>query len=185
MIGIVLVLILFVSVALIFVIGKSQSNLHLSRIPSPKKHPLFHNAWVFRSLSPDSLIDGLEKWKQQLGSVYHFTFYPFHRGLIFVSDPKIVDQLLLEISDPVKQSSYRFLKRWLGDGLFSTTGAAYEKRLKIISCAFNTASMNHLMTKMNKYSGKFIDILKGNLDTNIVVSDMLKNLPLDVFYGTV
>jgi cytochrome P450 family 4 len=155
----------------------------LSKIPSPKKLPLIHNAWNFRASSSDTILDELDSWTRQLGSVFHFTFYPFHAGMIFVSDPEIANQLLLNIHDPVKLSVYHFLKRWLGNGLFSSTGAQYKKQKKIIAPVFSLASTHHQMTKINKYADKLIGIMRSDFNKNFHVTKLMKNLALDVIYG--
>lgn len=75
--------------------------------------------------------------KNDLGTVYQFTFDPFDDGAIIVSDPKVAEYILTSQKNLDKTEDYNFLVRWLGTGLLISTGKKWHQRRKIITPTFH------------------------------------------------
>lgn len=130
----VIVLLLYVFSRLNF----SRRDKLFSKIPSPPKWFLLHNAPNVFGLSTDELFEKFNGWYNEFGDIFHITLHAFDDGTIFVADSKIAEALSLHQTDRKRALLYKPLSRWIGrNGFFLSKGDALKSRVKIIAPVFN------------------------------------------------
>jgi hypothetical protein len=146
-------------------IKTSRRDYLLSRIPSPKKNLIFHNALEVLGLDLNGIFKKFESWYHELGDVFHVTFHQFDCGTVFIADHKIADVLSLSAPDRTRSIMYKPLARWIGnDGFFLSSGNRLKTRMKMIANAFSP-----------RFSQK--------VEVEFVIENMLFNLLFFIVHG--
>nr|QZM07479.1 cytochrome P450 monooxygenase CYP4BN53 [Lasioderma serricorne] len=83
--------------------------------------------------------------------------------ILFVSDVKIVEWLLSSNKHIQKAFQYKFLSRWLGLGLLTSTGNKWRTHRKIITPAFHFKILEDFIGIFNKASDILVEKLKNEV----------------------
>lgn len=154
-----------------------------SKIPSPYKYPLIHNAFEFMGLPAEGIFKWLERTNASLGSVYHWTNHLLSDGIVVVSDPKLAETLLTSQKLIDKGEGYELLREWLGTGLLISSGKKWFQRRKILTPAFHFSILEKFVEIMDEQGQVLVEKLK-KLDGEEVDFFPLANLyALDVICG--
>ncbi|XP_025831456.1 cytochrome P450 4c3-like [Agrilus planipennis] len=93
--------------------------IYLRKIPGPQRIPVLGNALDFRNSV--AFLPKLLECKNKYGDVYQISF-GFQEPHIIVSDHKLVQFILSSTKILDKSVNYKFLHKWLGQGLLVSTG---------------------------------------------------------------
>ena len=146
-------------------------NLLMSKIPTPSKYPIIHNAHNFIGKSPKELFDLLESFANSLGPVYVLSGNPFDNGSLIVADPKVAETILSSQKLLDKGEDYERMKSWLGTGLLIATGKKWHQRRKIITPSFHFQILEKfveimdeqgkvLISKLEPFDGQQVNIYR-------------------------
>lgn len=130
---IVISLFLFVATTLyVLYLLKYGRRIYLfSRIPSPKKKFLFHNALEFLNITLEDLFKKFQRWHDEHGLIYHISVHPFDCGVFFVGDAKIAEALSLHQPDRSRSKTYVAVSRWIGaDGFLLSPVDQIKSKMK-------------------------------------------------------
>lgn len=155
-----LLLSVLVIAPLLFILYQAKygrRNKLYSKIPSPKKKFLLHNALEMLNLSLKGIFEKFHSWHNDLGDVFHITLNAFDCGIVFIVDPKIAEAVSLHQPDRSRSILYRSLSRWIGDdGFFLSEEKRLKNRMKSINAVFNPKFHERVSTRalawtLNKY----------------------------------
>ncbi|KAL7031167.1 hypothetical protein ACKWTF_006920 [Chironomus riparius] len=146
-----------------------RRNFLLSKIPAPKKLPIFHHLIEFIGKDAKDVFDWLEEQGNKFSPVYQFTVSPFDPGCAVVSDVKIIESLLTSQVLLNKTVDYDLLVPWIGTGLLISTGKKWFQRRKLLTPGFHFQILEKFVDIMNeqakvfvkqleKHDGKFVDV---------------------------
>ena len=146
-----------------------RRNYLMSKIPAPKKLPIFHHLIEFMGKDAKDVFDWLEEQGNKFSPVYYFTVSPFDPGCAVVSDVKVIEALLTSQVLHDKTIDYDLLVPWIGTGLLVSTGKKWFQRRKLLTPGFHFQILEKFVDIMNeqakvfvkqleKHDGKFIDI---------------------------
>ncbi|XP_070493279.1 cytochrome P450 4d1-like [Chironomus tepperi] len=146
-----------------------RQNYLLSKIPGPRKLPIFHHLIDFIGKDAKGVFDYLEIQGEKFSPVFHLTVSPFDPGSAIVSDVKIIEALLTSQVHIEKTIDYDLLVPWIGNGLITSSGKKWFQRRKLITPGFHFQILEKFVDIMNehskvfikqleKYDGKFVDI---------------------------
>lgn len=125
-------------IVVIYWIKFARRDNMFSKIPSPKKNFLLHNAAEFLGVSVEEIFKKIEKWHKELGDVYHVTLHPLDCGMIVVADHNIAEALSLQQPDRHRSRFYEAISRWIGaDGYFLSPEKELKNQIKPILMATN------------------------------------------------
>ncbi|CRK87607.1 CLUMA_CG001403, isoform A [Clunio marinus] len=157
-----------------------RRNELLAKIPSPKKHPIFHNTLEFYDKSHKEIFEWLENARMTLGHVYHITSDPFSNGDIIVSDVKIAENILSSQKILKKANDYDLMRSWLGDGLLISSGKKWFQRRKIITPAFHFQILERFVETMDEQGKVLIEVLNKFNGEDINIYPFINLYALDV-----
>jgi cytochrome P450 family 4 len=177
------VVVVFITWLVLFQLKNRRRNQLLSKIPSPRKYPIVHNAIEFVGKSPKQIFKWIEQMSNELGSVYHFTVSPFDMGKIFVRDPKIFETILTSQKNLNKTQAYQLLRPWLGEGLLVSEANKWRQRRKILNPAFHFNVLEKFVAVMEKQSNILCEILLKFDGKEINIVPLINLFALDVISG--
>nr|CAD7194205.1 unnamed protein product [Timema douglasi] len=103
-------------------------------------------------------LQSLVRLRNKFGSI--FRLWLGSELFIFVSDPKYVETILSSSKLLDKGNNYKFLHRWLGAGLLTSSGPTWRKHRKIISPTFHFKILEGCMDVFNANSLKMVQKLQ-------------------------
>nr|WCC58128.1 cytochrome P450 [Pharsalia antennata] len=121
----------------------------LKWIPKVPGHPILGNVMDFGKTTDTLKV--LSSYLKQCGGFCSIDLIV--KKKIVISDLKLLEFLLTSTKILDKASEYKFLHRWLGDGLLTAKAARWRKSRKIITPAFHFSIL-----------GQFVGIYESNAD---------------------
>ena len=103
---------------------------------------------------------------------------------IFITNPKDVEEILLNRKLTVKSDFYHFLKDWLGNGLILSDGEKWFQRRKIFSKSFHFKILEDFLEVFNKNGSIFVNHLEKSNGEVIDVFPKLALCALDIICET-
>nr|CAD7588092.1 unnamed protein product [Timema genevievae] len=132
------------------------------KLPGPPCIPLLGNTRDIGALKMNvnnrDFLQSLVRLRNKFGSI--FRLWLGSELFIFVSDPKYVETILSSSKMLDKGNNYKFLHRWLGAGLLTSSGPTWRKHRKIISPTFHFKILEGCMDVFNANSLKMVQKLQ-------------------------
>jgi len=100
--------------------------------------------------------------------------------MIFVADPKYLEEIMSSMSFVDKSDEYNNFKCWMGTGLLTAPGAKWHKRRKMITPAFHFKVLDQVADVFNKNAETFANILKGTKSEYIDIFPLTNLCALDI-----
>jgi cytochrome P450 family 4 len=157
----------------------------LSKIPAPKKYPIIHNSIEYLKIDPKHTFYWFIDMDKKYGPVYHMTTHPFDEGFCFISDAKVVEDLLTNQQEISKTTDYDMLKEWLGTGLLISSGKKWHQRRKILTSGFHFQILEKFAQIMNEQAKVFMKKLESADTTNVDFLPIVKLFALDTVCGKI
>jgi hypothetical protein len=96
-------------------------------------------------LNPNNTIQKVIQWHEKLGEVFLMTKHAFDSGKIFVSDPKIAQEISFHDPKRLFSSSYVSLVPWLGStGFIQENWTRSKKFLNLLICSLMCEGMQRV-----------------------------------------
>ncbi|KAJ0179419.1 hypothetical protein K1T71_005131 [Dendrolimus kikuchii] len=108
------------------------------------------------------------------------------RLLVFLYDPRDVEQILSSHVHIDKADEYRFFKPWLGNGLLISTGQKWRSHRKLIAPTFHLNVLKSFINLFNANSKAVVDKLKketGTFDCHDYMSECTVEILLETAMG--
>nr|XP_022915869.1 cytochrome P450 4C1-like [Onthophagus taurus] len=143
---------------------KWRKNIYndIEKIPGPKTYPLIGTLYHFFGAQRHDIYRILAEITAK--------YKPFYRMWnaripeIHIMKPDHVEQIMSSSVQIRKGSRYRFVKRWLGDGLLLSDGAKWHQRRKLITPTFHFKILENFMDVFSENSNILIDHLETKCD---------------------
>ncbi|CAH1108888.1 unnamed protein product [Psylliodes chrysocephalus] len=140
---------------------KRQSK-YLKHVPGPKPNPLFGNMLDF-AVPSHQFANVLENYINQYGMIFQLFAGPLSSALI-ISDEKLIEYVLSSTKTIEKTDHYKYFHNWLGTGLFTSKGAKWKERRRMLTPAFHFSILDHFLEVFNSVSYIFIKQLEKHED---------------------
>lgn len=176
----------FVLLATLFVWIQTKTrrkNELLSKIPSRKKVFFLENSLEFYGKSPQGIFDLFEDMRNELGSVYHYSFSWFDSGFLMVSDPKFCEIVLSSPTLLDKSDDYEAMRNWLGNGLLLSTGKKWQQRRKMLTPTFHFQILEKFVEVMDENCKTLLQKLQTSEGKELDIVPYLKLFTLDIICG--
>lgn len=160
-----------------------RQNYLLSKIPGPKKLPIFHSSLEFIGKSPIAIFKWLEDKTKIYGPVWHFTVTPFDTGCAVVTDVKVIETLLTSQVLLEKTVDYDLLVPWIGTGLLISSGKKWFQRRKLLTPGFHFKILDRFVKIMNEQSKVFVQQLSKHDGTKVNIFPLVNLFALDTICG--
>jgi cytochrome P450 family 4 len=160
-----------------------RKNELLSRIPSRKRKFLLENSMEFYGKTSKGVFDLFEEMKNELGSIYAFSFSAFDGGYVMISDPKLAEIVLLSQKLIDKGYDYESMRDWLGNGLLLSTGKKWQQRRKILTPTFHFQILEKFVEIMDEQSRILVAKLERTNGKEVDIFPHLSLFALDVICG--
>lgn len=146
--------VVLLSVVAIYWINFARRDELLSKISSPRKHFLLHNAMEFLGVSLEDVFKKIERWHEEIGEVFHVTLHPFDCGMIVVANPRIAEAISIHQPDRHRSRFYEAIARWIGaTGYFLSREKQLKSQIKPMMMATNPKFNERVRHKLT--SSKF------------------------------
>ncbi|XP_065910276.1 cytochrome P450 4B1-like [Dysidea avara] len=153
---------------------------HLRSLPSPTpRHWLWGHALEIGPTLKTMLYIQENHKKYPKWCVYWIgPFIPF----VFTADVEIMKIILQQPGESPRPPSYRFFYKWLGDGLFTSSGAKWRRHRKMLTPAFHFDILKQYIPVYNEVSHKLVEIWSGLADSgeSVEITEYLHSYTLDV-----
>nr|CAD7461036.1 unnamed protein product [Timema tahoe] len=140
---------------------KKMSELS-EKIPGPPTIPLLGNALDVRAFSSSvrnkAFFDASLRLRKQYGSIFRLWLGP--QLFILLSKPKYIEVILSSNKLLDKGSNYKFLDKWLGTGLLTSTGAKWRNHRRIITPTFHFKILEDFLEVFNTNGRKMVEKLR-------------------------
>nr|QIK02100.1 cytochromes P450 family 4 [Holotrichia parallela] len=129
---------------------------YLKNIPGPRGLPLIGNSLDIASTTTilPTLISYYNKYKRS------FKVYIGSQPYYFATDVKDLEFILSSTTILTKSAIYKFISKWLGIGLLTSTGNRWRKHRKIITPAFHFQILEDFIEVFNSQSEILVSKLK-------------------------
>nr|AAT38512.1 pheromone-degrading enzyme [Phyllopertha diversa] len=154
---------------------------YLKTVPGPARTPIMGN--IPDIGSPVSFLEDLLK----LSYMYkgNFKLYIGAQPRVFLVEPKDLEFLLNSTSLLTKSKSYKFLYRWLGAGLLTSSGNKWKKHRKIITPAFHFQILEEFIDVFNSASDVLVEKLNAAPNkSSIDIYPFIARCTLDIICET-
>lgn len=171
--------------ALIYNIAKRKFDEFISLykdIPREPIVPFFGHSlgFVFKKPS-EALKTGIDNISRLKGTGL---FIMGFNARIFITDPKDVEEILMNRKLTVKSDFYGFLKDWLGEGLITSNGEKWFKKHKILAKSFHSKILEDFVDMFDKNSLIFVNKLKKCEGRSVDVYPIIALCALDIICET-
>ncbi|XP_018564639.2 cytochrome P450 4d2 [Anoplophora glabripennis] len=162
-------------------ISWKRNERRLKWIPKVPGHPIFGNVLDFGKTTDTLTI--LSKYTKSHDGLCMVDLV--FRKLVLITDLKLVEFFLTSTKILDKSSEYRFLERWLGDGILIAKAARWRKSRKIITPAFHFGILARFVSTYDSNAEIMVQLLekevgKGSVD----IYNYVTMCTLDVIYET-
>ncbi|KAL3271397.1 hypothetical protein HHI36_021878 [Cryptolaemus montrouzieri] len=159
----------------------SKDRKCLETIPGPKPYPLIGNAQDFRTT--EELISVYIRYMKNYGDLMKFWIGSTLK--ILISDPNVSEALLTSTKNITKDSGYRFLHSWLGEGLLTSGPTRWRKHRKILTPAFHFQILEKFVATFENATTVFIQKLRKHKDIrNLDIYPLVDLCSLDIICET-
>ncbi|CAG9825078.1 unnamed protein product [Phaedon cochleariae] len=129
----------------------------MDRLPGPKPLPILrHLLDLF--CEQGEFWRRLRKWSKDYGPMYNLA--AMHFPSVNISGPEEFEVIASTMKHIEKADVYLFLRRWLGEGLLTSTGSHWQTRRKILTPAFHFSILQQFVTVFNKETDRLVEVLK-------------------------
>ncbi|XP_019772616.2 cytochrome P450 4c3 isoform X1 [Dendroctonus ponderosae] len=141
----------------------------VEKLPCVRKKFFLIGHLDFVGITKEEAFVKTREWTKDAPAVAHLITGP----LMFVGlkGPYEIESAIGSMKHMEKSFLYKFLNRWLGEGLLTSTGLKWQKRRKMLTPAFHFTILQQFVSTFNKEVKRFVDEIEtGNLNkpTNIV-----------------
>nr|QST15027.1 CYP4BY3 protein [Diaphanosoma celebensis] len=144
----------------------------IEAIPGPRGVPFFGILFQVSDDHAARLATVQRRWVADHGPIYRAWAGP--RPLVALSSPELMEPILSSQKHISKGFEYSFLKAWLGDCMFLTTGARWKSRRRLLTPAFHFQILSSFFDVFNEQSRVLVDILER-------IVDQQGDQPTDIF----
>ncbi|KAK5646140.1 hypothetical protein RI129_004604 [Pyrocoelia pectoralis] len=137
-----------------------SSEKYLKKIPGPTPLPIIGN---IHQIGTDA--GGLEcicRFQQKYGSIYKIRTM-FDIANVFISDPKLAEEILKSHELLDKGATYDFFHSWLGTGLLTSTGKKWKEHRRMLTPSFHFKILEGFIDTFNKYGNVLISKLESEV----------------------
>ncbi|CAG9839079.1 unnamed protein product [Diabrotica balteata] len=125
------------------------------RLPGPKGQVFMSE---FQN-NPALFFNNVRKWSKTYGPIYRLNFSYIY-FTVNISGPEQLEKILLQTKNNKKGQTYKFVTRWLGDGLLTSNGTKWQKRRKILTPAFHFKMLEQFLNTFHAETKKLVNILE-------------------------
>lgn len=137
-----------------------NSEKHLKKIPGPTPLPIIGNIHQVGAAADG--LDCIWRFQQKYGKIYKVRTM-FDIANVFISDPKIAEEILKSYELLDKGATYNFFHSWLGTGLLTSTGKKWKEHRRMLTPSFHFKILEGFIDSFNKYGNVLISKLEGEV----------------------
>nr|UUB32718.1 cytochrome P450 CYP4EX1 [Dendroctonus valens] len=117
------------------------------------------------------------EWVKNAPAVTHLITGPLM--LVGLIGPDEIENVIGSMKHLEKSFLYKFLNRWLGEGLLTSTGLKWQKRRKMLTPAFHFSILQQFVSTFNKEVKRFVaEIETGYLNKPVNIVPFVSNFSL-------
>jgi cytochrome P450 len=121
--------------------------------------------------------------KNELGSIFAYSFSILDGGYVMISDPKLAEIVLSSQKLIDKGEDYESMRDWLGNGLLLSTGKKWQQRRKILTPTFHFQILEKFVEIMDEQSKILVGKLEKTNGKEVDIFQYLSLFALDVICG--
>ncbi|XP_057367005.1 cytochrome P450 4C1-like [Daphnia carinata] len=166
--------------------SRSRTVKLINAIPGPKPLPLLGNLLDLDVYSEESLKMMTIDWVKQYGPIYRVWLCT--RPIVALSSPELVQEILASSKHITKSSDYSNFSSWLGNCMFTSTGAHWKNRRRLVTPGFHFQNYNNFIDIFNEKSSncaaEFERIIDTQGHTKMDVTHLMANCALNIICET-
>nr|QST15029.1 CYP4BY5 protein [Diaphanosoma celebensis] len=149
-------IVLLVSVVVVYWARWRNSRIVrlVSRIPGPKGLPFIGNILDAACQPTEWLLKCMVHWVRRYGPIYKG--WIGGHPVVVISSPELMEPILTSQRQIAKADEYSFLRLWLGDCMFLTTGDRWRTRRRLLTPAFHFQILNSFFDVFNERSQQLV-----------------------------
>uniref|UniRef100_A0A6P7H5Q4 Cytochrome P450 4C1-like n=1 Tax=Diabrotica virgifera virgifera TaxID=50390 RepID=A0A6P7H5Q4_DIAVI len=93
------------------------------------------------------------------GPIYRLRFSYIY-FTVNISGPEQLEQILLQTKNNKKGQTYKFVTRWLGEGLLTSSGTKWQKHRKILTPSFHFKMLEEFLRTFHAETEKLVNLLQ-------------------------
>ncbi|XP_055382256.1 probable cytochrome P450 313b1 [Condylostylus longicornis] len=175
-------LLIFITLLTIYLWSNiNKYKLHW-KLGGPFGLPFLGSALKFLRL--ESFLKNLSEFERRHGSPYCCWLGSI--SFVVISDPDSMQTILTSENCTTKTFFYKFLSKYIGDGLFTSSPPKWNNRVKFMKPAFKNKILGSFYPEFNKQGDYFLQIFSENMkNENFSIFNNLKNMTLNTTLQTV
>nr|AGC22877.1 cytochrome P450 4C18 [Apolygus lucorum] len=171
---------------LVYLIAKSVGTVPslrtvwmFNKLPGPNDLPFFFgSAWHLFRINMDDVFPYIQKRLAEFGGMYACYFM----GLptVICSDPEVIEVILTSNKNIDKGPEYKFIGRWLANGILLSTGEKWRQRRKMLTPSFHFKILEDGMGCMSRGWRKTLEVLLATKGQPVDLQPILGKGALDI-----
>ncbi|KAL1491449.1 hypothetical protein ABEB36_012047 [Hypothenemus hampei] len=155
-----------------------DTSKYLKNVPGKKPFLFFGNQLDFRHGST-VLLDMLADIKKKYGNtvLIHDGYFSW---FVFNCDNEFNELLYSSSAHIEKGPQYKLFRKWLGNGLLTSTGAHWKSHRKVITPSFHFSILKKFVEVFDRVGNNFMEKLYKNQGDNVEISNVTSLYALDV-----
>ncbi|XP_017784596.1 PREDICTED: cytochrome P450 4c3-like [Nicrophorus vespilloides] len=153
----------------------------LRNVKTPPDNLLLGESFKFTSTA--HFIPALTKYFKHFGNhlnIYHGFLFSF----ILTADTKFLEHILTSTKILKKSEDYAFFKRWLGEGLLTSTGQKWFRSRKILTPAFHFQILEQFIETFHSKSNILLEKIEKMNGNSFNIYPFVTSYTLDVICET-
>ncbi|KAI9563276.1 hypothetical protein GHT06_010734 [Daphnia sinensis] len=166
--------------------SRSRTVKLINAIPGRKPLPLLGNLLDLDVYNEEFLKMMTIDWVKEYGPIYRVWLCT--RPFVALSSPELVQKILASSKHITKSSDYSNFSNWLGNCMFTSTGAHWKNRRRLVTPGFHFQNHNNFIDIFNEKSSncaaEFERIIDAHGVTKIDVTHLMAKCSLDIICET-
>ncbi|XP_045033223.1 cytochrome P450 4c3-like [Daphnia magna] len=166
--------------------SRSRTVKLINAIPGRKPLPLLGNLLDLDVYNEEFLKMMTIDWVKEYGPIYRVWLCT--RPFVTLSSPELVQKILASSKHITKSSDYLNFSNWLGNCMFTSTGAHWKNRRRLVTPGFHFQNHNNFIDIFNEKSlncaAEFERIIDTQGDTEIDVTHLMAKCALNIICET-
>ncbi|XP_055382190.1 probable cytochrome P450 313b1 [Condylostylus longicornis] len=174
-------LLIFISLLTIYLWSNINKYKLYWKLGGPFGLPFLGN--VLKFMQVESFLKNFSEFESKHGSPYCCWLGSI--CFVVISDPDAMQTILTSENCTTKTFFYKFLSKYIGDGLFTSSPPKWNNRVKFIKPVFKNKVLESYYPEFNKQGDYFLQIFSENMENkNFSIFNILKNVTLNITLQT-